>query len=142
LWFAKIFFLIFDNNFADLIARLHIASCKFMYTVSVSYTLFNLRVLVVLNSEGIIEGFKVIEDSIIVNLKYNFLNKLMLFKNTKLISTPGRRQYWSLAKLNKVYGYNNFAGFYLLSTNKGIVTSHDALLKLHSGGEILLKITI
>jgi ribosomal protein S8 len=66
----------------------------------------------------------------------------MLFRYTKLVSTPGRRQYWKLIKLNRVFSYNNFAGFYILSSNKGIITSYDALLKLHSGGEVLLKITI
>jgi ribosomal protein S8 len=83
------------NNYqlADLVARLHIASCKLMSSVEVLYTLLNLRVLVVLNLEGIIEGFKIFDNSIIVYLKYNFLNKLMLFRNTKLVSTPGRRQY-------------------------------------------------
>jgi len=41
-----------------------------------------------MNLEGIIEGFKVIDQHIYIYLKFNFLNKLMLFKNTKLVSTP------------------------------------------------------
>jgi len=117
-----------------------------MKSVDVLYTISNLRVLLVLRNEGIVEGFKVVSalriDFVIVFLKYNFLNKLMLFKNTKIISTPGHRQYWSLIKLRKKYSYSNFAGFYLISSNKGLITSNDALLKLHTSGEILLKITI
>jgi ribosomal protein S8 len=131
-----------NYHLADLVARLHVASCKFMSSVTVLYTLSNLRILVVLNLEGIIEGFKVVNGEIIVFLKYNFLNKLMLFRNTKLVSTPGRRQHWKLIKLNRIFSYNNFAGFYILSTNKGIITSYEALLKLRTGGEVLLKITI
>lgn len=82
-----------NYHLADMVARLHVASCKFMSSVTVLYTLSNLRLLIVLNYEGLIEGFKVVSRDIVVFLKYNFLNRLMLFKNTKLISTPGRRQY-------------------------------------------------
>lgn len=78
---------------ADLISRIHVASCKFMYSVNVLYSLYNLRILMVLNFEGIIEGFRVKNNYIIVFLKFNFLNNCMLFKYTKLISTPGHRVY-------------------------------------------------
>ena len=82
-----------NYHLADLVARLHVASCKFMSNVSILYTLSNLRVLIVLNLEGIIEGFKVVNNFITVFLKHNFLNRFMLFRNTKLVSSPGRRQY-------------------------------------------------
>lgn len=64
-----------------------------MSCVEIFYTKYNLKILVALNIEGIIEGFKVkIDDhKILVYLKYNLLNKCMLFRNTKLVSTPGRR---------------------------------------------------
>lgn len=78
---------------ADLVSRMHVASCKFMYSVNVLYSISNLRILIVLNFEGFIEGFRVIGNDIIVFLKYNFLNNCILFKNSKLISTPGRRVY-------------------------------------------------
>lgn len=66
----------------------------------------------------------------------------MLFKKTKLVSTPGRRVFWNLIKLNKFYSYRNFSGLFLISSNKGIITSTDALLKLRSGGEILIKLVV
>lgn len=127
---------------ADLISRIHVASCKFMYSVNVLYSISNLRILISLNYEGFIEGFRVLKDCIVVYLKYNYLNNCMLFKNTKIVSTPGRRIYWNLIKLNKFYSYRNFSGIFLLSTNKGIITSTDALLKLRVSGEILLKLTV
>ena len=65
----------------------------------------------------------------------------MLFKKVKLLSTPGRRQYWNLTKLNIKYSYGNFSGFYIISSNKGLITSGDALLKYRTGGEMLIKIT-
>ena len=51
---------------ADLISRIHVASCKFMYSVNVLYSISNLRILIVLNYEGFIEGFRVFKDIIIV----------------------------------------------------------------------------
>lgn len=78
---------------ADLISRIHVASCKFMYSVNVLYSISNLRILIILNYEGFIEGFRVLNEFIIVFLKYNYLNNCMLFKNTKLISMPGHRIY-------------------------------------------------
>lgn len=63
-------------------------------------------------------------------------------KKIKLISTPGRRQYWNLIKLNKNYSYRNFSGLLLINSHKGIITSTDGLLKLHTSGEIILKLII
>lgn len=44
--------------------------------------------------------------------------------------------------LSLVYSKNNFSGFYILSTSKGILTSNDCLLGQRIGGEVLLKICI
>lgn len=78
---------------ADLVARIHVASCKFIYTVKVSNNINNLKILTLLNHEGFIEGFRVYYDFVLVFLKYNFMNRLLLFRTVSLISTPGRRQY-------------------------------------------------
>lgn len=81
-------------SFANFISRLHVASCKFIYTTTIFYSLFNLRFLIFLNNEGFIEGFRVVSYTlIVVYLKYNNLNNMMLFKFAKLVSTPGHRQY-------------------------------------------------
>jgi ribosomal protein S8 len=78
-------------HIADFIARLHVASCKYLYTVSVIYNKVNLRLLILFNIEGIIEGFRILNDFILVFLKYSYFNIFMLFKNVTLFSTPGRR---------------------------------------------------
>lgn len=83
----------YNYTFADFVTRIHVASCKFMYTINVNYTLRNLKTLVLLNNEGFIEGFRVFQNNILVFLKYNIINHMMLFKNTKLISTPGNKQF-------------------------------------------------
>lgn len=80
-------------NFANFVCRLHVASCKFLSETKVLYSLMNLRFLVLLTKEGIIEGFRVFNEFIIVFLKRNIFNYSFLFKFSKLISTPGKRQY-------------------------------------------------
>lgn len=140
---VKLLFKLMSNySLADFVTRIHVASCKFMYTTNVDYTINNLKTLVLLNNEGIVEGFRVSQNKILVFLKYNILNHMMLFKKTKIVSTPGNRQFWSLIKLNQRFSYSNFSGFYLLSTNKGLISSSDALLKYRTSGEILLKLNV
>lgn len=129
-------------HIADLLARIHIAGSKFIHTVIVIYNLYILRLLFTFYKEGIIEGFRVYNNQILVFLKYNPLNLKFLFKGIKLISTPGRRQYWTLKKLNKVYSYSNFSGFFLINSSAGIITSADALLNYRKGGEIIFKFSI
>ena len=127
---------------ADLISRLHVGSLKNILSVNVSFSILNLRFLILLNVEGLIEGFKVFEDFVLVFLKKLQFNHFLLLRSVKLVSTPGRRCYWKLNKLSKKYSYQNFSGFYIVSSSKGLLTSIDALLKYHEGGEILLKISI
>ena len=69
-------------HIADFVARLHVASCKYLYTVNVLYTKINLRLLVLFNIEGIIEGFRILNNLILVFSKYSFLNIYMLFKSS------------------------------------------------------------
>jgi len=48
----------------------------------------------------------------------------------------------SLNKLANFYNNNNFAGFYIISTQKGLSTSDKCLLKNHMSGEILIKVEV
>jgi ribosomal protein S8 len=127
---------------ADLVSRLHVASCKNIYTVNVSFTKINLRLLILFNMEGFIEGFRIFDLFILVFLRKSYLNIFMLFKHIKNLSTPGRRLYWGLRKLLLKYSYSNFSGCFIISSSKGIITSSDSLLKLHTSGEVILKIFV
>lgn len=80
-------------SIADFIARIHIASCKFIRSVIVLYNLITLKLLSLLLKEGYIEGFTISFFNIQVFIKFNFITNKFLFKNIKLISTPGRRQF-------------------------------------------------
>jgi ribosomal protein S8 len=92
LWFAEGFFLVLlFFQIADFIARIHVASSKNKYTVKVNLTKINLRLLVIFNIEGFIEGFRIFDNFILIFLKYNFLNSFLLFKNIKIVSLPSKR---------------------------------------------------
>lgn len=45
-------------------------------------------------------------------------------------------------KLSKQFHNSNFSGFYIISTQQGLVTSNYCLLSGHIGGEVLIKIEI
>ena len=129
-----------QNHLANLIAQLNVASWKNIKSVKIKYTLLNLKLMVLFQAEGFLEGFKVFDTYIMVFLKY--AQAFLLFKNIKLISKPGRRIYWKLIQLRKKYEHFNFSGTFVISSNKGLICSYDALLKLRTGGEVFLKIGV
>jgi len=80
-------------QFSDCIARIHVASRKFVKSVSITYSVYILQFISLLHKEGFIEGFRVYKNSILVFLKYNLIHGKFLLRTMKVISTPGRRQY-------------------------------------------------
>lgn len=129
-----------QNHLAELIAQLNVASWKNIKSVKIKYIGLNLRLMVLFQAEGFLEGFKIFDNYIIVFLKY--AQAFLLFKNVKLISKPGRRIYWKLNQLRRKYEHFNFSGTFVISSNKGLICSYDALLKLRAGGEAFLKIGV
>ena len=47
-----------------------------------------------------------------------------------------------LNKLTQKFNTSNFSGFYIISSQQGLVTSHYSLLHGHVGGEVLIKVEI
>ena len=93
------------------------------------------KVLSKLTELGYIYNFKVINFKYIkLHLKY--VNNCNVIRNILRVSKLSNRKYVSIKKLKKNY---NFQGFYLLSTNKGLLTDEEALY-FNIGGEILLYI--
>jgi ribosomal protein S8 len=88
-----------------------------------------------------IRGFFFTSDlKVLVFLKY-YQNKPIFF-DISLVSTPGKRVFFSLGELSLVFNANSFAGFFIISTPIGLVTSNDCLLGGHLSGEVLLKISV
>lgn len=129
-------------SLADFVCRVHIASMKRIITVSVLFTKLNLRLLSLLNNEGFIEGFRVIDDFILIFLRNTFLNMFMLFRYIQLLSSPAKRYFVNLIMLLKIFSYRNFSGIFILNSSKGLITSTDSLLKLHTAGENLIKLFV
>jgi len=130
----------FNFPLADLVSRLNVAASKRLENVKVKQTDLTLRVLFLLYSNGVIRGFSVRSDFVLVFLKY-FLGD-SLFKNITIISRPGCRVFWNLRKLSLIYSFRSFSGFYIISSPKGLITSNDSLLGLRLSGEVLLKVSL
>lgn len=129
-----------NYTLGDLISRLNIASDKRLVSVRVSFTVLTLSVLNVFLKNGIINGLAVQDKYVTVYLKY-YRHK-PVFKEIVLVSRPSKRVYWTLSFLNLRYSTSNFSGFYVVSTSKGLLTSHDCILGLNVSGEVLLKVVI
>lgn len=129
-----------NYQLADLVSRINVASSRRLSLVQVTYTTLNMRVLVILYRNGVIRGIRVVKGTLIVLLKYVALEPV--FRQLKLISRPGCRIYWKLSKMALVYNYNNFSGFFIISSPCGLVTSADCLLGLRISGEVLLQVLL
>jgi len=129
-------------QFADLVSRLHVASCTNVISVKITFTKLNLRLLSLFYLEGFLDSFRVLNGFIFVYLRNNIFYNFLLFKQVQLFSTPGRRVFWKMPHLLKKISYQNFSGVLILSTHKGILSNFDALFNYRTSGEVLLKITI
>lgn len=130
----------FNYPLSDLVSRLNVSSKRHLDCVRVFNSDLCLRVLQVLYTNGVIRGFAVRSNFIVVFMKY-FLGS-PAFKKITVMSKPGCRIFWRLGCLSLVYNYSNFSGFFIISSSKGLITSNDALLGLRLTGEILLQVSI
>ena len=109
---------------ADLLTRIRNASSSKHETVDVPASNMKKAIVEILNDEGYIKDFQVIEDGkqgvIRITLKYG-PNKERVISGLKRVSKPGLRFYASVA------------------TSKGIMTDKEAR-KQHVGGEVLAYI--
>jgi ribosomal protein S8 len=128
----------------EFVTRMRVASKMHWKSVKIIKSRLVLEVLSLLYKEGFIRGFFVLknEDSILVYLKYN--RGKPSYYSLYLISKPGKRVYWTLNYMSLYYSANGFSGFYVISTNKGLITSTDCMLNSNTkvSGEVLLKVKI
>lgn len=117
-------------------------------TIKVGYNTKHLQVFVqnsklcigildILYKLGYIRGF-VIKDkkNILVLLKYT--DNKSAIRNISVVSTPGRRMFIGLKKL-KFRLKKKDSGFFIVSTNKGLLTDNESLM-FNTGGELLIKV--
>jgi small subunit ribosomal protein S8 len=121
---------------ADMLTRIRNASSSKHDSVTVPSSKIKLAITKILNDEGYIAGYELVEDDkqgiIKINLKYG-ANKTSVITGLKRVSKPGLRVYANKEELPKVL---KGLGIAIISTSKGIMTDKEAR-KLNVGGEVL-----
>jgi small subunit ribosomal protein S8 len=127
-----------NHIISDFVTRINNALDRNKQSVLVPKTNIISKILIVMEKEGFIIGHR------IKNLKYlevflkYFQNKPVI-NNFNSISTPSRRVYLNKDNLIHWKNQNNSFDLLILSTNKGVLTHQDALLK-RAGGEVLVSL--
>ena len=121
---------------ADMLTRIRNANTAKHETVDVPASSMKKAIAEILNDEGYIKGYQLIEDGkqgvIRITLKYG-QNKEKVISGLKRVSKPGLRIYTSCEDMPKVM---KGLGIAIISTSKGIMTDKKAKA-LHVGGEVL-----
>jgi len=128
-----------NDPIGDLIARIRNAGMRKRSKVNTPASRMRERVLGVLQSEGYIRGFTLVQKpgafpEFEVELKY-FDGEPVIAEISR-VSKPGRRVYSSIGDLKPV---KNGLGISILSTPKGVM-SDTAARDANVGGEVLLQV--
>ena len=126
-----------SDPIADMLTRIRNANTAKHDTVDVPASKIKVAIAEILDKEGYIEGFEVVEDgnfkNIRITLKYGKDKNEKVITGLKKISKPGLRVYAGKDNLPKVLGG---LGVAIISTNTGVITDKEAR-KLQIGGEVL-----
>jgi small subunit ribosomal protein S8 len=128
-----------NDPLGDLIARIRNAAMRKRDKVSTPASKMRGRVLEVLQDEGYIRGFTLVEEpgqhpTYEIELKY-FDNEPVIAEIAR-VSKPGRRVYSSIKDLKPI---KNGLGISILSTPKGVM-SDNAARDANVGGEVLCRV--
>ena len=122
---------------ADMLTRIRNANTAKHDTVDVPASKIKVAIAEILDKEGYIEGFEVVEEgnfkNIRITLKYGKDRNEKVITGLKKISKPGLRVYAGKDNLPKVLGG---LGVAIISTNKGVITDKEAR-KEQVDGEVL-----
>lgn len=123
----------------DMLTRIRNSQMRGMSKVVTPASKLRLRVLEVLQSEGYIRGFVVVEKdghkNIEIELKY--YEGSPVINDLKRVSKPGRRVYSSVGDIPLE---RNGLGISILSTSKGVMSDNMAR-EQNVGGEILCRVS-
>ena len=119
-----------------MLTRIRNANSSKHESVNVPASKLKIEIARILNEEGYINGYEVIDDGlqgvIKITLKYA-ANKQKVITGLKRVSKPGLRVYASKDELPRVL---RGLGIAIISTSKGIMTDKEAR-KNNVGGEVL-----
>jgi small subunit ribosomal protein S8 len=128
-----------SDTIGDMLTRIRNAAGKRFVSVKCPYSKERQAILDVLEREGYILGSSVHEvrkgiSDLEIQLKY-FEGESVIRKIAR-VSKPGRRVYSSIANIALPY---NGLGIYILSTQKGVMSDHEARTQ-NVGGEIICSV--
>ena len=128
-----------NDPIGDMIARIKNAAMRKRGKVSTPASKLRQRVLDVLQDEGYIRGYSLVQKpgefpEFEIELKY-FDNQPVIAEIAR-VSKPGRRVYSSIGDLKPI---KNGLGISILSTSKGVM-SDTAARDANVGGEVLLRV--
>lgn len=128
-----------NDPIGDMLTRIRNAQERGKSKVSTPHSKLRENVLNVLQGEGFIRGFAVVQlgnnkAEIEVELKY--FDGAPVIRELNRVSKPGRRVYVSVGSLPTVY---NGLGISILSTPKGVMSDADARAQ-NVGGEVLCTV--
>lgn len=128
-----------SDPLGDMLTRIRNAQMRHMSKVVTPASKLRLRVLEVLQAEGYIRGFVVVEKdghkNIEIELKY--FEGSPVINDLKRVSKPGRRVYSSVGDIPLE---RNGLGISILSTSKGVMSDNMARQQ-NVGGEILCRVS-
>ena len=128
-----------NDPIGDMLTRIRNAQERGKSKVSTPHSRLRENVLSVLQGEGFIRGFAVVQSGnnkaeIEVELKY--FDGAPVIRELHRVSKPGRRVYVSVSTLPTVY---NGLGISILSTSSGVVSDREARQR-KLGGEVLCEL--
>jgi len=129
-----------NHLISNLISKINYGVQKRLRFLNIEINSLTLKILKLLYNNGIIRSYRIINNKT-VSVYFKYFNSNKIFK-INIITKPGNRVYWNVNKLMQNYNKNNFSGYYIISTTKGIYTSDYCILEKHLSGEILIKINI
>ncbi len=129
---------------ADMLARIRNATLARHTRVDVPASTLKLEIAKILESEGYIQGFKVVETQTPRGLPTRVLRLLLKYgprgerviTGIERVSRPGRRVYFGRTDVPPVLGG---LGVNILTTSRGVMTGRDAV-KAGIGGEVLCNV--
>jgi small subunit ribosomal protein S8 len=121
---------------ADMLTRLRNGNSAYHDTVSMPYSKLKSHIAEILQQEGYIAGWKVVDEEVgkalLVDLKYG-PNRERSIAGLRRVSKPGLRVYAKSTSLPRVLGG---LGVAIISTSSGLLTDRQAAKK-GVGGEVL-----
>ncbi len=128
-----------NDPLGDMLTRIRNAAMRSKSTVRSPSSKLRIRVLDVLQDEGFIRGYEVIEGDdkkpeVEISLKY--YEGEPVIRELKRISKPGRRTYSGVSTVPQV---RNGLGVAIVSTSKGVMSDAKARAA-NVGGEVLCTV--